>query len=103
MNIRKSLLAAAIATAFVAPLAVQAASIIVVDVAPPPAIHEEMAARQGYVVTPGYYRYDEANRAPTWVKGSYQAERHGEHDVASEWREQDGRYHFSEGRWEHDK
>ena len=40
---------------------------------------------------------------PTWVKGDYLAERHGEHYVASEWRAQDGRYHFNEGRWEKDK
>jgi hypothetical protein len=33
-----------------------------------------------------------------------QAERRGEHYVASEWsKKQDGRYHFDEGRWEHDK
>jgi hypothetical protein len=38
------------------------------------------------------------------VKGDYQAERHGEHYVASAWsKKQDGRYHFDEGRWEHDK
>ena len=42
--------------------------------------------------------------AAAWVKGDYQAERHGEHYVASAWsKKQDGRYHFDEGRWEHDK
>jgi hypothetical protein len=42
-------------------------------------------------------------REHVWVKGDYQAERHGEHYVASAWAKQDGRYHFDGSRWEHDK
>ena len=102
MNVRKAYLAIALASAFVAPLAVQAA-ILVVDVAPPAPVYEQMPARQGYIVTPGYYRYDEARRAHTWVKGDYLAERRGEHYVGAEWRAQEGRYQFNEGRWERDK
>jgi hypothetical protein len=106
MNVRKSLLAMALASAIVAPFAVDAASIIVIDAAPPAPVYEQMPARQGFIITPGYYRYDRYDadhRDPTWVKGDYQAERKGEHYVASEWRERDGRYHFNEGRWEQDK
>ncbi len=105
MNVRKTFLAIALASAFVAPIAVRAATVMVdVDVAPPaPPVYERMPAREGYVITPGYYRFDTERREHTWVKGEYQAERRGEHYIAPEWRAQDGRYHFSEGRWERDK
>jgi hypothetical protein len=102
MNVRKTFLALALASAFVAPLAVHAA-IVIVDVAPPAPVYEQMPARQGFIVTPGYYRYDAERHAHTWVKGDYQAERRGEHYVAAEWRAQDGRYQFNEGRWARDK
>jgi hypothetical protein len=104
MNVRKTFLTIALASAFVAPLAVHAASIIVIDVAPPPPpVFEPMPARQGYIITPGYYTYEAVGREPIWVKGDYLAERRGERYVASEWRAKDGRYYFSEGRWEKDK
>ena len=103
MNVRKGLLAIALAGALVAPVAVNAASIIIIDAAPPaPPVYEQMPARHGYIITPGYYRYEADRREPTWVKGDYQAERRGEHYVASEWRARDGKYHFDEGRWEKD-
>ena len=35
-----------------------------------------------------------------WMKGEYQVERRGEHYVPHQWSEQNGRYHFNEGRWE---
>ncbi len=105
MNIRRTALAVALASSFAAPLAVHAASVnIDIDVAPPAPVYEQMPARAGYVVTPGYYRFDSQRHEHVWVKGDYQAERRGEHYVASEWsKKQDGRYHFDEGRWEHDK
>jgi hypothetical protein len=104
MNVRKTLLAIALAGSFAAPLAVYSAGInFNVDVAPPAPVYEQLPAREGFVVTPGYYRYDEQRRAHTWVKGEYQPERKGEHFVAPEWKQQDGRYGFAEGRWEHDK
>ena len=98
MNFRKTALAVALAGSFAAPLAVHAGGInIDVDVAPPAAVYEQMPARAGYVVTPGYYRYDSDHRQHVWVKGDYQAERRGEHYVASEWsKNKDGRYHFDE-------
>ncbi len=57
-----------------------------------------MSSRRGTTgMTPDRHQH-------VWVKGDYQAERRGEHYVASEWsKNQDGRYHFDEGRWEHDK
>jgi hypothetical protein len=103
MNFRRTALAVALAGSLGAPLAVAAVNIDI-DVAPPAAVYEQMPARAGYVVAPGYYRYDSERREHVWVKGDYQAERHGEHYVASAWsKKQDGRYHFDEGRWEHDK
>jgi hypothetical protein len=74
-----------------------------VDVAPPAPVYEQMPAREGYIVTPGYYRYDAERHAHTWVKGEYAPVRKGEHYVAPEWREQGGHYGFAEGRWEHDR
>ena len=101
MNVRKGLLAIALAGALVVPLAVNAAAVIIIDAAPPaPPVFEQMPARQGYIITPGYYRYEADRREPTWVKGDYLAERRGEHYVGSEWRARDGKYHFDEGRWE---
>jgi hypothetical protein len=104
MNVRKTLLAVALAGSFAVPLAAHAEGInFNVDIAPPAPVYEQMPAREGYVVTPGYYRYDQERHAHTWVKGEYQPARKGEHYVAPEWRQQEGRYGFSEGRWEKDK
>jgi hypothetical protein len=103
MDVRRSLLAVALAGSFAAPLGVQAAVNIDVDNAPPAAIVEEAPARPGYVYTPGYWRWDEPRHNHIWIKGEYVPERRGEHWVGHEWREQNGRYHFNEGRWERDK
>ena len=93
MNIRRTALSVALAATFAAPLAAHAAHFSVdVNVAPPAPVYEQMPARAGY-----------DRHEHVWVKGDYQAERHGEHYVASEWSKKDGRFHFNEGRWEHDK
>jgi hypothetical protein len=103
MNVRKTLLAVALAGSLAAPLAVHSASVnFNVEIAPPAPVYEHMPARKGYIVTPGYYRYDQERHAHTWVKGEYQRARRGEHYVASEWRQQEGRYGFDAGRWEKD-
>ena len=99
MNVRRVLLVAAVAGAFAAPVYAERFAIDV-ETAPPAPRHEHMQPRKGYVVTPGYYRYDTDRQHHTWVKGHYQRERHGEHYVAPEWREHEGRYHFNEGHWE---
>ncbi len=104
MSFRRTLLAAALAGSFAGPLAVSAASVnFDIDIAPPAPRYEVMPARAGYIVTPGYYRFDTKRHEHVWVKSGYKHERRGEHYVASEWSKQDGRYHFNEGRWEHDK
>ena len=103
MNVRKTLLALAIAGSFAAPLAVQSKNIdFNVNIAPPAPVYEQMPVRRGYVVTPGYYRYDHQHHAHVWVKSKYERARRGEHYVAPEWREHEGRYGFSQGRWEKD-
>lgn len=104
MIFRKTLLAVAVAGSFALPVAVNAAGISVdIDVAPPAPIHEQLAPRAGYVVSPGYYRFDDEHHKHVWVKGDYLPERRGEHYVAPQWREHEGRYHFDEGRWDRDK
>jgi hypothetical protein len=102
MNVRKSLLAVALAGSLAAPLAVQAADIYV-DVAPPAPMVENSTVREGYVFTPGYWQWNEPSHKHVWVKGDYVPARKGEHWVAHEWREQNGRYQFNEGHWERDK
>ena len=101
MNVRKTFLAVALAGSFAVPVYAERFSIDV-ETAPPAPRYEQLPAREGYIVTPGYYRYDTERREHTWVKGDYQAERRGEHFIAPEWREQNGRYLFNEGRWEKD-
>ena len=104
MNIRRTLLAAAMAGAFAAPFSAHAANFSVdVDVAPPAPVYEQLPPREGYVVTPGYYRFDADAHRHVWVKGDYERERRGEHYVAPEWRQESGRYHFNEGHWDRDK
>ena len=104
MNVRRTMLVVAVASSLGAPLAAHAANFSVdVALAPPAAVYEQLPPREGYVVTPGYYRFDADSHKHVWVKGGYERERHGEHYVAPEWREQGGRYHFNEGHWERDK
>jgi hypothetical protein len=104
MNTRKTLLAMALAASSLGISFATHAERFSNDVetAPPAPRYEQFPAREGYIVTPGYYRYDTERREHTWVKGDYQAERRGEHFIAPEWREQNGRYRFNEGRWEKD-
>ncbi len=103
MNVRTTLLAVAVASSLAGPVAVRAANFSLdVDVAPPPAVYEQLPPREGYVVTPGYYRFDEGTHKYVWNKGGYERERHGEHYVGPEWREEEGRYHFHAGHWDHD-
>jgi hypothetical protein len=98
-----TLLAVAVASSLAIPAAVRAANFSLdVDVAPPPAVYEQLPPREGYVVTPGYYRFDADSHKYVWNKGAYERERHGEHFVGPEWRNEGGRYRFHEGHWDHD-
>src|SRR5665213_728900 len=104
MNLRKSLLTVALAGAFAAPFAAYAADIhFNVDIAPPAPIVEQLAPRAGYVVIPGYYRFDAKRHAHVWVKGRYERARRGQHYVAPEWQQRDGHWGLGAGHWDHDK
>ena len=104
MIVRRTLLAIAVASSLACPLVVRAANFSVdIDVAPPPPVYEQLPPREGYVVTPGYYRFDPDSRKHVWVKGGYERERRGEHYVAPEWREENHHYHFNEGHWDRDR
>jgi WXXGXW repeat (2 copies) len=104
MNVRRMLLAVAVASSLGSPVAAHAANFSVdIDVAPPPPVYEQLPPREGYIVTPGYYRFDADSHKHVWVKGDYERERRGEHYVAPEWRQESGRYHFNEGHWDRDK
>src|SRR2546423_12792323 len=104
MNVRRSLLAIALAGSFAVPLGVQAANVnIDVDIAPPAAVVEDAPVRQGYVYTPGYWRWDEPRHNHIWIKGEYVPERRGEHWVPHEWAGQTARIAFIEGGWGRDK
>lgn len=102
MNARRTLLAVALAGTCAFPFASQAAVNIDVDIAPPAVQYEDAPPREGYVFTPGYWRWDEGRHNHVWVKGEYQRARRGEHWVAHEWRNENGRYHFREGHWDRD-
>ena len=84
------------------PVTSQARVNVEVEIAPPVAIYETAPPRAGYVWTPGYYNWDARRHEHVWSKGSYARERRGEHWVAHEWVERDGRYHLNQGHWEHD-
>jgi hypothetical protein len=102
MKKRKTLLAIAICCVVAQGFscATRPSVVVDIDVAPPASRHENAPARVGYIYAPGYYQWDEGRHQHVWMKGEYQAERRGEHYVPNQWSEQNGRYHFNEGRWE---
>jgi len=104
MKLRTILSAVAVASALAGPFAARAANFSVdIDVAPPPPpAYEQLPPREGYVVTPGYYRFDADSHKHVWVPGEYERERPGEHYVAPEWRQEQDHYHFNEGHWDRD-
>ena len=90
----------AVAGACAFPLAGHARDLYV-EVAPPPPPHEEvLVPRHGYVVVPGYYRWDAPHHRHVWVRGHYVHERRGERYVAPRWHEDGDRYRFEDGHWE---
>jgi hypothetical protein len=101
MIVRNTLLSVAIAGLMATPLAAQADNVrFNVQIGPPAPVVEHFAPRHGYVVVPGYYRYDSGHHKHVWVKGHYERERHGYRYVAPEWQERDGRYGLRAGHWE---
>ncbi|MGO4377594.1 YXWGXW repeat-containing protein [Pseudoduganella sp. RAF53_2] len=97
----KKLLLAAMAAASLGsaalPLAASA-DVLVVRTAPPPMRDEVVpAAREGYVWTPGYWRYN--GHRYVWTHGKYVRERHGYYWREPAWKENNGRWEFTRGNW----
>ena len=102
MNMTKTLVAAAFATAVSLPSAMARSPEVDIELnfGPPPPVYEVVPApRAGYVWAPGYWDY-ERNRH-TWRKGHWERERHGEHWTGGHWVQHDGRWHLNRGHWEH--
>jgi hypothetical protein len=73
---------------------------IVVRIGPPPPRPVEVvpAAREGYVWTPGYHRYD--GHAYVWTHGAYRRPpRRDAVWVEGEWREERGGHVWHAGHW----
>ena len=103
MKVRTTILAAALACAMATPIAANARADVYINVAPPvPPVYAPLRPRAGYVVVPGYYRYDNVRHRHIWVKESYARARRGEHYVGPTWHEANGRYHFKQGHWDRD-
>ena len=104
MTSRKTLFCALAAASLIAlPVTSQARVNIEVEIAPPVAIYEAPPPpRVGYAWVPGYWNWDAGRHDHVWRKGYYARAHRGEHWVAHEWVEHDGRYRLNEGHWEHD-
>jgi hypothetical protein len=71
------------------------------NVAPPPARTETIPKHKaGYVWAPGYWSWSERGHKHVWIPGRLLKEKRGARWVPDQWVEKDGRYRFSEGRWE---
>jgi hypothetical protein len=75
---------------------------IEVEIAPPVAVYEAAPPRDGFIWVPGYWNWDARRHEHVWRKGYYTREHRGDHWVAHEWVEREGRYRLNEGHWEHD-
>jgi hypothetical protein len=74
-----------------------------VDIAPPaPRVEVVPAPREGYVWTPGYWRWEAPRREYVWVEGRFQEERRGFRWIADRWlhRESERHYRYEPGHWE---
>ena len=56
--------------------------------------------KPGYVWAPGYWSWSERGHKHVWIPGRLLKEKRGARWVPDQWVEKDGRYRFSEGRWE---
>jgi len=76
------------------------ADVVVVRVAPPPARDEVIPpARDGFVWTPGYWRWN--GHRHVWVNGKYVRARHGYYWREPAWAQmENGRWRMERGRWE---
>jgi hypothetical protein len=71
---------------------------------PPPAPRRERARehRRGYVWSPGHWQWSERRNQYVWREGHYERARPGYAYRPPEWRERNGRWEYSAGRWDRD-
>lgn len=102
MFIKKTLLAALIATGAIGavgvlPTTVQAATVYIQS--GPPALREEVVPgpRRGYVWAPGHYEWRGGRHV--WTRGYWVKERRGYAYVPHRWVDDGGRWHQEPGHW----
>jgi hypothetical protein len=96
--IRKAIVGAIFVASLTA-VAVPAAAVTDVRVAPPPP-REELAPaqRHGYVWAPGHWEWRRGDYH--WVNGAWLRARHGYHYSPNTWVEHDGHWHMERGHWQ---
>ena len=98
---KKTLIAALLASSISA-IALPAAAEIYVNIAPPAPRYEVVPApRHGYVWAPGYW--DWRGHRHVWVKGHWERERHGMYWHPNRWIERDGHWVLEKGRWDRER
>jgi len=97
--LKKTVIAACIASAFAAvPIVSGAATTVWVRQAPPPLQVEEVpAARQGYAWVPGHWEWHHGHYV--WYRGNWVRERVGYVYTAPTWVEHEGRWQMQQGHW----
>ena len=98
---KKTLIAALLASSLAA-FAVPAAAEIYVNIAPPAPRYEVVPApRAGYVWAPGYW--DWRGNRHVWIRGHWERERHGYYWHPNRWIERDGHWVLEKGRWDRER
>ena len=98
---KKTLIAALLASSISA-IALPAAAEIYVNIAPPAPRYEVVPApRAGYVWVPGYW--DWRGHRHVWTRGHWERERHGYYWHPNRWIERDGHYVLEKGRWDRER
>ena len=102
MNVKKTLFALMVASAFGA-ISVPAQAQIIIQVAPPPDRHEVAPTytRRGYVWEAGHWEW--RGRRHAWVAGHWERARPGYAYVAPRWVEREGRWEYHARRWDRDR
>jgi hypothetical protein len=96
--IRKTIIAAVLAASF-ASVAMPAAAVVYVRVAPPESRVEHVPPpRHGKVWVAGHYEY--RNHRYQWVKGAWVKERRGYTYHQPKWEERDGRWAYEHRGWQ---
>lgn len=96
--IKKTILAAIFAASLAA-VALPAAAVTYVRIAPPPPREEMVPAhRPGYVFAPGHWEW--RNNHYRWAKGTWIHARNGYRYNPHAWVERDGRWYMERGHWQ---